>query len=60
MDNFIRALYVAHFEDLLGEETEPTQRSVLLTLLAKEKANPPPCHVGNLAPGPTKPRWTGL
>ena len=57
MDSFIHALWAAHYEDLLEEETVPAERSVLLTLLAEERAAQPQPHV---RPDMTRPRWTGL
>jgi hypothetical protein len=60
MDSFIRALYVAHFEDLLDEEIEPAKRSIVLTLLAKERADQPQRHVSGRDTETTRPRWTGL
>jgi hypothetical protein len=48
--HFIERTSIAHFEDLLKAETEPAKRTILLSLLADEKAKQA-SHVKPVAPG---------
>jgi hypothetical protein len=38
LEDFIERTNIAHFEDLLKAETDPAKRTILLSLLADEKA----------------------